>query len=799
MGNTLFDSGREVLGSVANSIGVGLGQFLIAFSFYFSFEANDKIEKLTKNKDDPSYDKVVDILCSFLMSENFIHSSLFSQFESLYNIVLICEMNEEFSFLKCLFPLLEKLKIKNFRDQLEKVISLKDIKNDNYLEDNSLSLNEINTFINENKIGEKIEKNLEKKEYSEDFIFGMHEILKMSIYILYDLLEKEELEVKDSKIDKNNYKEKYIKYIYNMFNESNAKEKKFAKKLLDYYTKINIDDLKNTKELYQLFLFGLKMVNINKIEDYETFLDDYDFKKLLSKTDINGNYFWVIIKDDEYHIIIGEKKINKLSMNIFKINDKEEYSDENYLIKGNIYESLCDNEKIIMIRINLEDCEENNISFKDLKYQLNVEINKIHKNNPESKEYNIYIMYNNEFKELNEFKEMENIYNIYLDDEIEQIIKNKSDSYYEEIVDKLSLFMMSDNFVYLLTLSKENDKEDEFGIWYGLLDIVKICESNEKYLFLKCFFPLLEKLKINNFENQLKKIINNMNINKETLNLSQIFFSLIKEQRMKDKLNEKFKSLNNSFIKDISKIFIGAIMSLYDLDELNLVILPENKGKMKIIDYAFTVYNEGNKKEQSKILLDYFKKLNYSNLIYVQEIYQIFIMSLEINNLEEKFYNINNANINFPELVLKTNLNENHIWALGGNNSIDFIVGKKKDKIKLSFNFFEIMNNNEEEDFEEKNLIKGNIYESLCDNEKIIMIRINLEECEENKISFEELKNQISAEINKIHKNNPESKEYNIYIMYNDAFIEFQEENILNLKEIFDLKQESNENDIMKL
>ena len=66
-----------------------------------------------------------------------------------------------------------------------------------------------------------------------------------------------------------------------------------------------------------------------------------------------------------------------------------------------------------------------------------------------------------------------------LNKNIESLIKNKSDSYIEQIVNELTSFFMSDKIAYYGFLYKEDVKDFEH------LEI--ICELNERYLFNNCF------------------------------------------------------------------------------------------------------------------------------------------------------------------------------------------------------------------------------------------------------------------------------------------------------------------------
>ena len=150
----------------------------------------------------------------------------------------------------------------------------------------------------------------------------------------------------------------------------------------------------------------------------------------------------------------------------------------------------------------------------------------------------------------NYFEFLEQIYKPY-EEELESLTKNKNDLYYENIIDKLSDFLMSKEFIHLLFFSKEIEIEEKksFDILYVLIFIVRLIDSFEKNLFIKCLFPLLEKLKIKHFENQLKAIkdIRNMCLENYAKNNS---------------LNiEKISGFNK--IKILSKLFDNIIKKNY--------------------------------------------------------------------------------------------------------------------------------------------------------------------------------------------------------------------------------------------
>ena len=94
------------------------------------------------------------------------------------------------------------------------------------------------------------------------------------------------------------------------------------------------------------------------------------------------------------------------------------------------------------------------------------------------------------------------LYFFELNKKIESLIKNKSVSYVDQIINEISSILMSENFLnfsYFVLKGK-------YQIFFD--GLVLICESNERFLFFKCLFPLLEKLIILKFETQLIKLQN---------------------------------------------------------------------------------------------------------------------------------------------------------------------------------------------------------------------------------------------------------------------------------------------------
>ena len=90
-----------------------------------------------------------------------------------------------------------------------------------------------------------------------------------------------------------------------------------------------------------------------------------------------------------------------------------------------------------------------------------------------------------------------------LNKKIESLIKNKSNSYIDQIVNEIASYFMSEKILYCDFLYKETGKDFE-----KFIPLLIVCESNERNLFKKCLFPLLVKLINLKFDEYLIKMNN---------------------------------------------------------------------------------------------------------------------------------------------------------------------------------------------------------------------------------------------------------------------------------------------------
>ena len=253
----------------------------IAFLFYI-LGLNVKFESLIKNKSGSYLELYINELASFLMSEEFLNICYFvleGKYEHpLGGLVLVCELNEDIFFIKCFFPLLEKLMILKFETQLIKLKNYHpQIKKEEYIKE---FINQIIQLFHK-------EKEISSKKL-ENFSFEKLNSFKISNYRIFHLSFEILFEKKDS------FKEKYFKGLDNFLRC--PKEKKSIKDLFEYYNKI--DSLTHIQDLYQIFTFILN-INLCPEEKSKNFDSLSNLKSLVLNTNLNENI-----------IFIFEKKLN---------------------------------------------------------------------------------------------------------------------------------------------------------------------------------------------------------------------------------------------------------------------------------------------------------------------------------------------------------------------------------------------------------------------------------------------------------------------------------------------------------
>ena len=84
-------------------------------------------------------------------------------------------------------------------------------------------------------------------------------------------------------------------------------------------------------------------------------------------------------------------------------------------------------------------------------------------------------------------------------EEIKKLEKNKPNSYIQEIVSLLLSFINSEDFIPFVLINKEN-------FFFNIFIMCEMGKENDKYIFIKILFPLLEELKKSKFKSQIWEV-----------------------------------------------------------------------------------------------------------------------------------------------------------------------------------------------------------------------------------------------------------------------------------------------------
>ena len=180
---------------------MGTEQTNMQITYITIFKYVEEIKKLEKNKPNSYIQEIVSLLLSFINSEDFIPFVLINKENFFFNIFIMCEMgkeNDNYIFIKILFPFLEELKkLPNFESQLQEA---NDIKKDDfkdllslyYKKNQALIDEKINFYTNNPKKPFEVLKNIMKNK-SEIFgkylsrmikvLFGNEEIFKKNLKV----------------------------------------------------------------------------------------------------------------------------------------------------------------------------------------------------------------------------------------------------------------------------------------------------------------------------------------------------------------------------------------------------------------------------------------------------------------------------------------------------------------------------------------------------------------------------------------------------------------------------------------
>lgn len=352
-----------------------------------------------------------------------------------------------------------------------------------------------------------------------------------------------------------------------------------------------------------------------------------------------------------------------------------------------------------------------------------------------------------------------------------------------KITEKIASFLNSDDFIIFFLSFEEK----------YIIPIIKLCETCEKSLFLKIFFPLLEELKKANFDNKLKKAEESKNNKEEILNSFN--------EENKDKIDELMKlseqEISTSKISNnLNKSIISQYANIFELS-LKIIFGPCNEKHEKNVNLKIKEYYSGIIKQ----LFENFNELSSSNglnskvfdvdiksLEHTKDLYQIFNIVIYILKFEknEKYGQINPNSFykidSFYEdtllnVIMNKKLNENCFWLLLDKNkktemyNILILKGKKLENEKPSFNIYEIIEK------KENNKIIMYICHNIFTNEIEKIFECDTKENKGDDLSLNEINKMINEEIYQTI-----DEMYRPYILIKNNIITYQQMNCFCLQ-----------------
>ena len=283
---------------------------VIYYYLYHLYPVYLEIKSIIKDKKILNLKAIITKLAEFYTSDKFILLGMRSKIEKfdlglLIPIFIICENNENYLSIKCLFPLIEELKKSKFKEQINKIIQLSKNKKE---KDNFI----INYYEQHQK---EEDFSVEFKNYMENCSLILKQ--KKNLLLTYIIIGMFSTFFKYegcpyNKLDKENL----INIFFSVINECHIKFGKEFKDnidLLNYF--INLDyPLENTNEIYQLFICACNIFfSFEKLKDKFDENNVKELKKILCDNNVSENNIYIIYKKNE----ITDKSHSKYNISYY--------------------------------------------------------------------------------------------------------------------------------------------------------------------------------------------------------------------------------------------------------------------------------------------------------------------------------------------------------------------------------------------------------------------------------------------------------------------------------------------------
>ena len=214
--------------------------------------------------------------------------------------------------------------------------------------------------------------------------------------------------------------------------------------------------------------------------------------------------------------------------------------------------------------------------------------------------------------------------------EIKNLTKDKKILEIKDITTKLVDCLMSDTYIFLRLFHEEECKKKKITKADNSVIIkilFKICDYFEKFLSIKCLFPLIEELKKSKFENQINKVIMLLNNQKERKDFENNF---IAQNKLDLNSDEDFTNLLGTKSNDQYYKYFEFLVPIATFLIDWLILGKQKITKIELIEGFFmniSFFKKFFMKEELKNLLNDLLALNYP-LQYTKEINKLFIDAL---------------------------------------------------------------------------------------------------------------------------------------------------------------------------
>ena len=591
---------------------MGTDQNKNQLTYFTIIKYADEIKKLEMNKPDSYLQEIVTLLLSFIKSEDFIPFMLINKENYLFNIFIMCEMgkqNDNFIFIKILFPLLEELKKSKFEDLLFEVNKKK--KNE--------QKNLVNLYYskNQNIINEKLNINTNNVNLFgllKNIIKNKSDICGNYLSRIINILFANEEIIKKSLKAPNIIDEAFIFFKTYFYDLKESKDYDIFK-LIEYLMEL-YPSLEHIKEIYNITMFAiLKAIYEDEIK---SIFSIYEKENIILKDIVNlkDSFNWFLY--EEYGKkpikVSGQIKVKEeqLGINIFAILNN---NNKNKIIYGYICKSIFINYDIIMIEIYLEYYKVNKINLEKIKNELESEIKRIKESSNGFNILNTYIhiddvviLYPESYDLfLQKLLEKKIISNNEVPEEYHRIIELSLKKNKTEIIPK-----KNENMKEVINNKEDENKNNNSKTW---VDRVKnqLANNEEKNNKKNDKDDNEKEDKENNDKNDIetyKKTENNKIFNCKTFDYSN------------DNINEKTFIANNQKKQDIQ----NNVNYAFQINQLKEEL---EKEKLKNKDLSEKI-----KKLESKILEDNNKNMNLE--LKIKE------LNSEIDLLNEKYIKLKN-------------------------------------------------------------------------------------------------------------------------------------------------------------